>query len=753
VVITTSADIPFGPSPDRITIAVVEVQADVPVQNPADGMFFLRAECGNQMCMDIPGLGSPAGGQGSTDFLFPAVCGDGVLSPAVGETCDGPFPDQPRLGPDDTCVQDTCLDDSCDTLLNICTISAAPCPGGTDAECPDFCNLQGTGVTCTVDADCGGVCSQPVQLTNTIVSCTPLNDIECQVQNFCRTDTDPDAPCTYCGDGVTDTAAGEACDDGNAIDDDGCNNQCQVCADIGIGDFIWEDEDKNGIQGATEAGIGGVDINVWRCDGSNTPTEVVATVRTGELAPNTGIYGATVRICGPSDNLAIEVLESNFDPGGALDGFTETSSFQGSNEEFDSNCTNRISDCRIINQGNTDNSVDCGYFQQDEVCMVIIDEEGVDNDFRTVETAASYCGTQPDLLVNDQGTPSSSDLPSDSMCSSRNLDSSNSLPVECGNPPLLWNKRAGPDCGDADGPGNLALMPTGEVDDEGWHAPPPPYENSSGYRVIRYADDRPSYCDRYSIGQSESIIEPPAIKDGYDLFIEEFAAGLIRQDCLDKVRDVMPLRSQDLIALVGRTCVGIVYDSDISTNYRPLYANLQGRRSGAFSFTVEAYEVPGSLPESGSSTSLVDLWLRIEEPLIPTEGYIVEIRDHEPDSIAITKATAGSGGLMVYATSDFAPDAHMTVSVDGPDYGTDPNVDPYVVEGVMTWDKDDKRYEFTMTNGWDSNDLVGRRLVISTDEGGSYNDKIRAGEYQSRYDLLRELRRRFYQRLRRSFGW
>jgi hypothetical protein len=72
------------------------------------------------------------------------------------------------------------------------------------------------------------VCSQPAQLTNTIVSCTPLNDIECQVQNFCRIDTDPDAPCTYCGDGVTDTAAGEACDDGNNVNDDDCDNNCQL---------------------------------------------------------------------------------------------------------------------------------------------------------------------------------------------------------------------------------------------------------------------------------------------------------------------------------------------------------------------------------------------------------------------------------------------------------------------------------------------------------------------------------------------
>jgi hypothetical protein len=411
----------------------------------------------------------------------------------------------------------------------------------------------------------------------------------------------------------------------------------------------------------------------------------------------------------------------------------------------------------VCDDGNAIDDDDCNNNCQEpaDICMVIIDEEGVDNDFLSVETAASYCGTLPDLLVNDQGTASSSDLPMNSTCSSRELDSSNDLPVECGNPPFEWNKRAGAQCGDVDGPGNLALMPTGQVDDEGWFAPPPPVDKG-GFLVIEYADDRPSYCDRYSSGQSESIIDPPTMKDGYDLFIEEFAAGVIRQDCLDKVKNVMPLRSQDLIALVGRTCVAIVYDSDLSsTNYHPLYTSLQGRRDGAFSFTVEAYEVPGSLPESGSSTSLVDLWLRIEEPLFPDHGYEVTIRDHEPDSIAITKAKAmaTSTELTVYATSDFAPGAHMTVSVDGPDYPKDPNVDPYIVEGVMDWNSSTKRYEFTASNGWGLGGLIGRRIVISTDEGGSYVDKVRAGNYQSRLNLMRELRRRFYERLKwqRSF--
>ena len=34
-----------------------------------------------------------------------------------------------------------------------------------------------------------------------------------------------------CGNGVVDVAAGEGCDDGNGVDDDGCRNDCTFCGD------------------------------------------------------------------------------------------------------------------------------------------------------------------------------------------------------------------------------------------------------------------------------------------------------------------------------------------------------------------------------------------------------------------------------------------------------------------------------------------------------------------------------------------
>ena len=148
-----------------------------------------------------------------------------------------------------------------------------------------------------------------------------------------------------------------------------------------------------------------------------------------------------------------------------------------------------------------------------------------------------------------------------------------------------------------------------------------------------------------------------------------------------------------------------------------------------FSFTVLAVEVPGSIPESQSSTSLYDLWLRVEQPQEGSERFDVTVHDHPADTIQTLSAKYRPGGpgeranvLEVFGVSDFVPGpVRMTISVDGADAGTDPNVDPFVLEGLMEFNAAEDRYEFifeTLVN------LKRRRMVISTDEGGSYNDVI-----------------------------
>ena len=64
---------------------------------------------------------------------------------------------------------------------------------------------------------------------------------------------------------------------------------------------------------------------------------------------------------------------------------------------------------------------------------------------------------------------------------------------------------------------------------------------------------------------------------------------------------------------MGLSFVAVVYDSDISINYGPLTANLQGARYGLLFFTVLDAIPPGGLPESGSGSSQLDLVIQIDE--------------------------------------------------------------------------------------------------------------------------------------------
>jgi hypothetical protein len=381
-----------------------------------------------------------------------------------------------------------------------------------------------------------------------------------------------------------------------------------------------------------------------------------------------------------------------------------------------------------------------------EGCLIIIDEDGIDNGMYNIEQAAryGYCNvgmSNNDYLVNDKdwlymgGFPSPMDpwvFPAqfpdgrsyEEVCEEIGESTDRKLPTKCGNPALLWNLIVDDNPG-CEGPW---LLPTGQVDDEAYFALPP---------QISYADERPSHCYKY-VGN-------------YDLFVEEFVLGIVPQECLDKVRDVMPLRNQDLAQLVGRTCTAVVYDSDINMDYRSdrhsepgIYANLQGERYGLFHFIVEGVEVAGSIPENMSSTSLYGLQLRIIEPQVPGEAFHIVIHDHEPDACEAKAwfADYNDGKLYVKAWSDMpGPDtdptaqdeddwmSYMTLSVDGEDDGLDWTVDPFLLEEPMKYKASRGVYKFKLMPVVDglgnAVDLDGRRMSVQTDEGCAYNIYIR----------------------------
>ncbi|MCU0864167.1 MAG: hypothetical protein MUC36_10265 [Planctomycetes bacterium] len=192
--------------------------------------------------------------------------------------------------------------------------------------------------------------------------------------------------------------------------------------------------------------------------------------------------------------------------------------------------------------------------------------------------------------------------------------------------------------------------------------------------------------------------------------LADLVAGTVPQLALGQVPGVMPLRNQDLAGMVGRTFVAIVHDSAIGVNYGPLEANLQGERYGRFAFTVLEVVLPGTISESGSSSSFYDLRIRVEGPMAAGAPYVATPRDVPSDSIQIDNAIWQNGLLTISAQSGVGALATMTVSVDG-----------FTFESPMAYNGLTAQYEASFRTPIN---LVGRRVTISTREGGSASGTV-----------------------------
>jgi len=347
---------------------------------------------------------------------------------------------------------------------------------------------------------------------------------------------------------------------------------------------------------------------------------------------------------------------------------------------------------------------------------------------------------QADILINDTEQPDLG-IPLD-------------VPTEGEHDPLRWNTLVGGGGAAAGNPcvqeclAEAVLLPTGHVDDEGYFALP---------EEITYAFGKNGSCVSPFVKNGRCLFKE--FPEGCGLYDTEgnkilssddwkraFAQGTLPQDRLDKVCHVMPYRNHELLQLVGRTCVAVVYDSDVNMDYVKVYANLQGERYGLFTFEVlgtplcdcgdkaptcpplvgvtssDGLELPGDIPESTSSTSLYDLWIKALPPQDPGLGCSLFVRDHEPDSIQITRASLRNGTLTIRGESKFSPGAIMTVSI-GAKNGKDNNPDAgFVLEAQMTYYPATNRYEYVLPNA--PSHLRGRRVMISTNEGGAYSTLI-----------------------------
>jgi len=139
--------------------------------------------------------------------------------------------------------------------------------------------------------------------------------------------------------------------------------------------------------------------------------------------------------------------------------------------------------------------------------------------------------------------------------------------------------------------GNTIELFTGEVGDEGWHA-------------IKTIPTSWINAGPTSNGAQNYLAAGPGLGSGDD----------DREVLLDKIPNVTPLRATGLQMLVGKTIIAVVYDSDISTNYSPLNANLMGANLGLVAFDV--LEVKERTDGSTSSLPRVKIFIRaIDETL------------------------------------------------------------------------------------------------------------------------------------------
>lgn len=108
-----------------------------------------------------------------------------------------------------------------------------------------------------------------------------------------------------------------------------------VRAPIGVGNFVWNDVDRDGVQDAGEPGRAAVVIQLWNSarnqllDSTTTSASGLYTL----LAPGPGDYRVRIVLptaqdaFSPKDTPASDLLDSDFNPAGVAIGFTDVYSF------------------------------------------------------------------------------------------------------------------------------------------------------------------------------------------------------------------------------------------------------------------------------------------------------------------------------------------------------------------------------------------------------------------------------------------
>jgi len=94
---------------------------------------------------------------------------------------------------------------------------------------------------------------------------------------------------------------------------------------VSLGDYIWADENLNGVQDSGEPGLPGVLVNLYRDVNDNGILEDGDTYLRSRVTDATGFYRFASL---PTDDYLVHVDASNFLPGAALEDYTNTSGLE-----------------------------------------------------------------------------------------------------------------------------------------------------------------------------------------------------------------------------------------------------------------------------------------------------------------------------------------------------------------------------------------------------------------------------------------
>jgi hypothetical protein len=122
---------------------------------------------------------------------------------------------------------------------------------------------------------------------------------------------------------------------------------------VTVGDFVWNDLNKNGIQDAGEPGINGVTLTL-----SGTSASGVSVTGTATTAGNGGYLFAGLE----PGTYTVTINAANFAIGGALAGFTASPTVVGANRAIDSNVYPAGTTPTSLPGGSSDLTLDFGFF-------------------------------------------------------------------------------------------------------------------------------------------------------------------------------------------------------------------------------------------------------------------------------------------------------------------------------------------------------------------------------------------------------